>query len=175
MSSPATAAERRKILEMVAAGQLNAGEAASLLSAAAGASAATEAAEAEESVPESATEDDALMSARKEAVASEEAAPPEKPSPAKAPAAQAPQPPDVSASGRWLNIRVEDVKSGRRRVAVKVPLRLVHFGLRIGSAFTPELQRVDWDALSSELAAGGGMIVDVQDDEDGERVQIFVE
>ena len=169
MSAPATPEERRKILEMVASGKLSAGEAADLLPAA-GASAATEG-------PETTTQATAKEEAH--AAVAEEPAAPKEPAGALATAAatapDAPQPPEVTTNGRWLNIRVEDMKSGRRRVAVKVPLRLVRFGLRLGSAFTPELERFDWDTLSTELAQGGGMLVDVQDDEDGERVQIFVE
>ena len=159
MSTPE---ERRKILEMVADGRLSAAAGAELLSA--GESAATA-----ERTAAAATE----ASVEKAPAAAEEPAAPREPEAPLAPAA--PQALKGASDARWLNVRVEDMKSGRRRVAVKVPLGLLRFGLRIGSAFTPELERFDWETLSTELADGGGMLVDVQDDDDGERVQIFVE
>ena len=75
----------------------------------------------------------------------------------------------------WLRVRVSDMKTGKNKVTVNVPMRLVRFGMSVGSRFSPELEGLDWDELSEFLDSERGMLVDVQDEEDGEHVQIFVE
>lgn len=136
----ATPVERQKILEMVASGALNAGEAADLLAnpPAAAPAAAAPAPESEKVPPK--THDDS------------------------------------EASPRWLKIRVGDLKSGRGKVSVNIPLSLMKAGLHVGRSFAPELKSVDWDAVSAALAGNEqGLLVDVQDEQDGERVRIYVE
>lgn len=153
----ATVEERHKILEMVAAGKISAQEAASLLN-------ATAPDEVREQVPRI-------------------PAPPETPDvPAKAKAREALSVPVKETQHRpatgasWLRIRVNDLTSGRNKVSVNIPLRLMRVGLQLGSSFAPELRNVDWDTLSTSLAEGeGGLLVEVQDEEDGEHVRIFVE
>jgi len=83
--------------------------------------------------------------------------------------------PSAQEKPSWLRVRVMDLKSGRNKVTVNVPLRLVRFGLAIGSRFTPELDGFDWDEIDGYLSAERGMLVDVQDEEDGEHVQVFVD
>lgn len=79
-------------------------------------------------------------------------------------------------SGRWLRIRVTDAATGRPRVRVSVPLSLVDLGLRIGGRFVPEIAGVDLQTVLERLRQeGGGKIVEVLDDEEGERVEIAVE
>ena len=75
----------------------------------------------------------------------------------------------------WLRVRVSDLNSGRNKVTVNIPMRLMRFGLAIGSRFSPELNGLDWDELSHLLSSEKGVLVDVQDEEDGERVQIIVD
>ena len=61
-------------------------------------------------------------------------------------------------------------------VTVNVPLSLVQVGLSIGSRFAPELDGLDWqeiaDALNSETI---GKLVEVEDEEEGKRIQVFVD
>lgn len=136
----ATPEERHKILEMVASGALNAGEAADLLA---------------QAVPETPV--------IKSTVPEPDKSPPESPG-------------DSSAPPRWLKIRVGDLESGRGKVSVNIPLRLMQFGFQVGRGFVPELEKVDWDALSATLTENEqGLLIDVQDEEDGERVRIYVE
>ena len=151
----ATAQERHKILEMVAAGQLGAGEAAQLLS---GPQAHGVEPPAEPAPPGV-------------------EAPPKLEAPAGARDPVAEKAAGSSAGGpRWLKIRVGDLESGQRKVSVNIPLGLMKFGLQVGRGFAPGLRDVDWEGLSATLAEGeGGLLVDVQDEEDGERVQIYVE
>lgn len=95
------------------------------------------------------------------------------------PAATMPPPPapgPASLANRWLRIRVSDLATGRQRVNVNLPMSWVAAGLRIGSRYSAELDRLDVPQLLSELEAGaGGQIVEVEDLEDGERVQIFID
>jgi hypothetical protein len=42
--------------------------------------------------------------------------------------------------GRWLHVHVNDLKSGNRRVAVNIPLRLVQAGLAFGGHFPRSLR-----------------------------------
>ena len=91
----------------------------------------------------------------------------------------APVSPEVPAEpgkqARWLHVKVTDAASGRNKVNVRIPLSLARIGLRMGAKFAPELEDLDWSELLSELTAGGtGTIIEVQDEEDGELVQVYV-
>jgi hypothetical protein len=75
----------------------------------------------------------------------------------------------------WLHVRVSDTKTGKSKVTVNVPMRLVRFGLAIGRRYAPELEELDWDEISGFLNSEKGMLVEVEDQEDGEHVQIYVD
>ena len=93
----------------------------------------------------------------------------------------APTPPPTpeqtaALANRWLRIRVSDIESGRQRVAVNLPLTWVSIGLRIGARFSPEVAGLDPNELMAMLQSGvSGPVVDVENIEDGEHVQIFIE
>jgi hypothetical protein len=92
------------------------------------------------------------------------------------PAPPAPPAPPVAASQRWLRVRVTDLATGRAKVNVNLPLTWVAAGLRIGKNYSPQLEGLDLGALLGDLEAGAdGQLVDVEDVEDGERVQIYVD
>lgn len=77
---------------------------------------------------------------------------------------------------RWLRVRVTDTNSGRPRVNVRLPMSLVNLGLKLGARYTPEIEGLDVQALIEAAQAGeNGAFVDVVDDEDGERVEVFLE
>lgn len=86
-------------------------------------------------------------------------------------------PPAVrSGGGRWLKVRVTDTYSGKSKVNVTVPLGLVNAALRLGGRFVPDSERAMMDEVSRALHEGmTGRIVDVFDDEDGERVEVYIE
>ncbi len=80
------------------------------------------------------------------------------------------------ASGRWLRIRVTDLSSGRSKAAVQIPIGLIDAGMKIGAHFAPEVEGIDMGNVLEAVRAGvTGKIIDVTDDEDGERVEIYVE
>jgi hypothetical protein len=87
-----------------------------------------------------------------------------------------PRPPGMAGSPRWLRIRVTDVRTGRSKASVQIPLALVDAGLKIGAHFAPEVEGVDMSNVMEALRSGvTGKIIDVTDDEDGEHVEIYVE
>lgn len=79
--------------------------------------------------------------------------------------------------GRWLHIHVSDLRTGRNRVKVNVPLGLVQFGFKIGARFSND---VDDQMMKSVMEAihsneVSGTLVEVEDEDDNERVHIFVD
>ena len=98
------------------------------------------------------------------------------------PAPEAPEPPQVPeppsatrGKPRWLNVRVTDAATQRDKVSVRIPLSLARVGLRMGAKFAPEIEEIEWDDVLSELSATDvGTLVEVQDEEDGEHVRIFI-
>jgi hypothetical protein len=79
-------------------------------------------------------------------------------------------------SVHWLHVRVSDMGSGRVKVNLTIPLALMKLGLQIGSRFSPEVAELDADELVNALrGVTAGPLVDVQDEEDGEHVEIFVD
>ncbi|MCL4266750.1 MAG: hypothetical protein KJ069_26460 [Anaerolineae bacterium] len=76
----------------------------------------------------------------------------------------------------WLHVRVRDLQSGRNKVTVNIPLGMVKFGMKIGGHFSPELNGLDWNELQGMMnEMESGILVDVQDEEGGEHVQVFVD
>lgn len=76
-----------------------------------------------------------------------------------------------------LRVRVTDMSSGRTKVNVNLPMRLVDAGLNIAAQFTPEMQNEQMMGAVKEALAENitGKIVDVIDEEDGEHVEIFID
>ncbi len=87
-----------------------------------------------------------------------------------------PRPPGMAGAPRWLRIRVTDVRTGRSKASVQIPLALVDAGMKIGAHFAPEVEGVDMSNVMEALRSGvTGKIIDVTDEEDGEHVEIYVE
>jgi len=92
------------------------------------------------------------------------------------PAPPKPAAPESGKKPSWLHVRVKDANSGKNKVTVNVPLGMLKFGLKIGGRFSPELNDLDWDEVQSMMdEMESGLLVDVQDDEGGEHVQVFVD
>jgi len=87
-----------------------------------------------------------------------------------------PASPRLSGSARWLRVRVTDTASGRTKATVQIPVTLVDAGVKIGAHFAPQVEGVDMAGILEALRSGAtGKIVDVVNEKDGERVEIFVE
>ena len=82
----------------------------------------------------------------------------------------------MPAGPRWLRIRVTDVRTGRSKASVQIPLELVDAGMKIGAHFAPEVEGVDMTNVMDALRSGvTGKIIDVTNEVDGEHVEIYVE
>jgi len=81
-----------------------------------------------------------------------------------------------ATQGKFLRVRVTDMSSGKVKVNVNLPLALVNVGLKMGARFAPDLEGMDADELMEAIRAGAqGKIVDVEDAEDGEKVEVYIE
>ncbi|MEW6233671.1 MAG: hypothetical protein AB1566_15355, partial [Chloroflexota bacterium] len=77
-------------------------------------------------------------------------------------------------------VRVTDMRTGKRKVNVNIPLGLAEIGARMGVRFgarrAAELGGLDLDEILDAIKSGTeGKIVDVEDEEHGEKVEVFVE
>ena len=79
---------------------------------------------------------------------------------------------------RWLRVRVTDMSTGKSKVNVNLPLKLVDAGINIAAQFVPEEMDLDGIMTAVNEAIGDNMvgkIVDVVDGEDGEHIEVFIE
>jgi hypothetical protein len=81
------------------------------------------------------------------------------------------------SEARWLRVRVTELNSGKESIRVNLPIGLVNVGLRMGARFVPEVEQEEVMGEISEALQHGlmGKVVDVIDEEDGQRVEIFIE
>ncbi len=90
-----------------------------------------------------------------------------------------PRQPATPAGGkqaRWFRVRVTDIRTGKTKTSVNIPLGLMEWGLQIGAQYAPDLGGLDSEQLVQMLESGAmGKIVDVIDEADGEHVEIFIE
>ncbi len=84
--------------------------------------------------------------------------------------------PAEGGAARWLRVRVTDLSTGKSKVNMNIPMTLVSVGMKMGARFVPDAQGVNYEELASAIQSGAhGRVVDVEDEESGERVEIFVE
>lgn len=77
---------------------------------------------------------------------------------------------------RWFRVRVTDLRTGKNKVNVNIPMGLVNVGIKMGARFAPEVEGLDVDQITRAIREGAqGKIIDVEDEEDAERVEIFIE
>jgi predicted hydrocarbon binding protein len=79
-------------------------------------------------------------------------------------------------SPRWFRVHVTDLRTGKSKVNVNIPMGLVNVGMRMGAKFAPEMNGVDVEKLVQAIKEGvHGKVIDVEDEEGGEHVEIYVE
>jgi hypothetical protein len=79
-------------------------------------------------------------------------------------------------SPSWFRVRVMNMETGKNKVSVNIPIRVLKLGLKIGGRFAPELQNLDWNEINSLMEdLQTGLLVEVQDEESNEHVQVFIE
>lgn len=86
-----------------------------------------------------------------------------------------PKKPSFSSQPRLFIVRVTDLTTGKDKVNVKIPLGLVNVGVKMGARFVPAVEGVNEEILSAIRQGSHGRIVDVTDESEGERVEIFLE
>ncbi len=101
------------------------------------------------------------------------------PAPPQATKQVAPTPAPTPKTGNtpnWFRVRVTNLETGKNKVSVNIPLRMLRLGLKIGGRFAPELKDIDWqemDSLMHDLEES--LLVEVIDEEDNEHVRVYVE
>jgi hypothetical protein len=81
-----------------------------------------------------------------------------------------------ASAPRWFRVRITDIASGRNKVNVNIPMGLVHVGMKMGARFAPDVEGFDFNQLLAAIKSGQqGKVVDVLNNEEGERIEIFVE
>jgi hypothetical protein len=73
---------------------------------------------------------------------------------------------------------VDESKDGAPVVDVRVPLRVVKFGMKMAKAFSPQLKDVDldWEDIEAVIDEGElGKIVDVEDEAEHKTVEVWVD
>jgi hypothetical protein len=89
---------------------------------------------------------------------------------------QSPEPMKGASAPRWFRVRVTDVQSGRNKVNINIPMGLVNVGIKMGARFAPEIEGEKLEGILDAVRSGQlGKVMDITDEEDGERVEIFVE
>lgn len=80
------------------------------------------------------------------------------------------------SDARWFRVRVTDMASGKSKVNVNIPMGLVNVAIKMGARFAPSIEGEKYEEIVRAIKSGAsGKIMDVTDDQDGERVEIFVE
>jgi len=77
---------------------------------------------------------------------------------------------------RVLRVRVTDVSSRRQKINVTIPVSLVGIGLKLGAKLARRIESANADQIMRAIEGGTlGRIFEMQDLDEGERVEIFVE
>ena len=84
--------------------------------------------------------------------------------------------PSTPNNARWFRVRVTDLATGKHKVNVNIPIGLVNVGMRLGAKFAPNVGSEEMEKILQAVKDGvQGRIIEVEDVEDGERVEIYVE
>ncbi len=86
---------------------------------------------------------------------------------------------ELKQKPRTLRVRVVDTaKDGEPVVNIRMPIRVVKFGMKMARTFSPQMNEVDvdWDAIAAAIEDGEiGKIVDVEDEAEKKTVEVWVE
>jgi hypothetical protein len=77
---------------------------------------------------------------------------------------------------RTARVRVTNLATNRQKVNVTIPVSLIQVGLRLGTRLAPQVSGSALEDLLRAIESGAtGRLLDLQDLEEGERVEIFAE
>jgi hypothetical protein len=84
--------------------------------------------------------------------------------------------PPEGGQARWFRVRITDMKTGKSKVNVNIPMALVSVGMKMGARFVPDAEGLNYDDLAAAIRSGAqGKVIDVENEESEEHVEIFVE
>ena len=89
-------------------------------------------------------------------------------------------PPPSDGKNRWFRVRVTDMKTGKKRVNVNIPMGVVELGARMGMRFgerrMPDMGDFDLNEVLSAVRSGAeGKLVEADDEESGDHIEVFVD
>ena len=77
---------------------------------------------------------------------------------------------------RVVRVRVTNLSNNRQKANVTIPISLIDVGLCLGSRLAPQIRGSALEDLLRAIEGGAtGRLLDLQDLEEGERVEIFAE
>lgn len=81
-------------------------------------------------------------------------------------------------NGPWVHIRVKNKRPGEHNINLSVPLDLGVVAVRVAEPFVPQMRNTGVDdvilSMKDNVKKDQPLIIDVNDDEDGEHVQVIV-
>ncbi len=81
-------------------------------------------------------------------------------------------------NGPWVHIRVKNDRPGKHDISMSVPLDLGVVAVRVAEPFVPQMRNTGVDdlivSMKDNVKNDQPLIIDVNDDEDGEHVQVIV-
>jgi hypothetical protein len=84
--------------------------------------------------------------------------------------------PRAQSRNRTARVRVTNLTSNHQKVNVTIPVSLIQVGLRLGTRLAPQVSGSALEDLLRAIEGGAtGRLLDLQDLEEGERVEIFAE
>lgn len=79
---------------------------------------------------------------------------------------------------RWLHLRISEGDGQKFALSFPLPLTLAAWGLKVAQPFVPQLKETGVDDLIIAMRDGATgdqpLYIDVQDDEDGEHVELYI-
>jgi hypothetical protein len=85
------------------------------------------------------------------------------------------QRPMISQPPRSVRVRVTDLSTRRNKINVTIPVGLINVGLKLGARFAPQDSTAVEDILRAIERGATGRVFEMQDLEEGEQIEIFVE
>lgn len=83
-----------------------------------------------------------------------------------------------SRRATWMHLRISEEGKRKMSLSFPLPLGLAAWAVRIAEPFVPQLQDTSVDdvivALRESASHGEPIFIDVQDDEGGERVELYI-
>lgn len=82
----------------------------------------------------------------------------------------------TAARSRSLRVQVTDLATRRQKISVTIPVSLVGIGLKLGARLFPRTTDSVADDIRRAIETGDvGRVFDIQDLEENERIEIFIE